>query len=601
LGANDIATLDAVIDSVRTEADPRGERKESEFFDNFVAALLLKEKDLPAESVRAGITDGDRDCGIDAFYTFLEGSLLESGHTNSKADPPRFEVVIIQCKRSTGFDEEAITQLGYYLPKLLRLSDAWDLEEVRGFANDRIIDRVRVFLDAYTRLAGRRPQVELSIHYATRGAEVHPNLRARADVVAADLSSLIRGCTVTIQFQTAGDLLDMHRARPSLSRELKSAVAPMYSESEQAYACLVRFSDYFELLTNEHGDLDQELFEFNVRDHVGDEAVNKSIRQTLEEGDRETEFWWLNNGVTIIASRIEPLNKRLIMTDPQIVNGLQTSTEIFRHMKDRDEGNDDRLVLVRAVTATEASIRDDIVRATNSQNPMPASALRSTDRLHHNIEDGFKSRGFYYERRHKFYENQGMPHDRLVTMRRLGQAIASVLIQRPDLARDNSSRLFEEDEFYTQLFSQNYSENVYFNSLLVLRRCEQAVRSSDIGSDGLVEDWSYLLAAVSMIMYFKKHRPSHQDIPKLNIAHLPAEALTDLLPLIAIEYRKASATRSVPFRELASNREVCKAVMQRAASFTTSKNWRSWPQVRVEAQYAVKPGESVAMLGRFAG
>lgn len=584
---------------MRSETHPRDQHEDSKFFDEFVASLILKERDLPADSIQSGITDGGRDCGIDAMYTFLENTLLDDSHTTTKADPPRFEVVILQCKRSARFEEDAVTQLGYYLPKLLVLGDEWQLEEIRSFANDRVIDRTRVLLDTYSRLAGRRPQVNISIHYATRGTEVHPNLKARAEAVEADLSTLFRDCTVKIHFETAGDLLDRHRARPSLDRTLKAAVSPMYSDSEQAYACLVRFSDYFDLLTDENGELDQELFEFNVRDHVGDEAVNRSIRETLEEGDKETEFWWLNNGVTIIASRIEPLNKRLIMTDPQIVNGLQTSTEIFRHMKGRDVENDGRLLLVRAVTATDSSVRDDIVRATNSQNPMPASALRSTDRLHHNIEDSFKTRGFYYERRHKFYENLGKPHDKLVTMRRLSQALASVLLQRPDLARDHVSRLFEDGDLYSQMFSQNYTENVYFNALLVLRRCEQAVESSDVGAEGLPEDWSYLLATVSMIMYFKKHRPGFEDIPKLNIASLPKEALLDLLPIIALEFRKASSTRAVPFRELASDSKVCRAVIERARSFTSSKHWRGWPQQRVERQFALKQGESPAMLGRL--
>lgn len=596
MGSNDVATLTAVISSVKQDADPSTKMDDAEFFDYFVASLLLREKDLPAESIQAGITDGFRDCGVDAMYTFLEGDLVEEAETSTKARPPRFAVHIIQCKRSKGFEEEAINNLAYYLPKLLILDR--ELDDIRAFCNAKVIDRSGLFLDTFRRLAGRGPKVELNIHYASYGSDVHPNLRARAGAVAEELSGLFKECEVSIFFHTAGDLLDRHRTKRSLVRELLSAVPPMYSDSEQGYACLVRFSDYFDLLTNDFGDLDQELFEFNVRDHEGDSAVNDSIRETLEVNDSNEEFWWLNNGVTIVASAIEPMNKRLALTDPQIVNGLQTSTEIYRHLKANGHEGDDRLLLVRAIAATDQSVRDNIVRATNSQNKMPPSALRSTERIHRNIEDSFAKHGFFYERRHKYYENLGKPHDRLVTMRKLGRSLATVLLQRPDLARTDSDSLFENREIYTRLFSQNYPENVYLNALLIVRRCEAAWDGSDFRQDGVKDDWIFLLATICSILYFKKQRPGYEDLAKFNIASLPISAVLDLLPIVAVEFNKASATRARPFRELASDQRVCEAVIERARSFTTSRNWRSWPTEHIDMKYALKPGESINLASR---
>jgi hypothetical protein len=596
MGANDVATLDAVISSVKQDSDPSTKVDEAEFFDFFVASLLLREKDLPAESIQAGVTDGSRDCGVDAMYTFLEGHLVEDAQMSTKARPPRFVVHIIQCKRSMRFEEEAINNFAYYLPKLLVLDR--ELDDLRTFCNAKVIDRSGLFLDTFRRLAGRGPMVELNIHYASRGSHVHPNLRARADTVAGELARLFKECEVNFHFHTAGNLLDRHRARRTLERELLSAVPPMYSETEQGYACLVRFSDYFDLLTNGFGDLDQELFEFNVRDHEGDSTVNDSIRATLETNDSESEFWWLNNGVTIVASAIEPMNKRLALTDPQIVNGLQTSTEIYRHLKANGHKGDSRLLLVRAIAATDQSVRDSIVRATNSQNSMPPSALRSTERIHRNIEESFAKHGFWYERRHKYYENLCKPHDRLVTMRKLGRSLAAVLLQRPDLARIDSDSLFEDRELYKQLFSQNYPENVYLNSLLIVRRCEAAWDASDVRQEGLKDDWIFLLATICSILYFKKQRPGYEDLAKFNIGSLPTSAVLDLRPIIAVEFNKASATRARPFRELASDKRVCDSVIERARSFTTSRNWRSWPQEQIDAQYALRPGESMSLASR---
>src|SRR3546814_13519732 len=49
---------------------------------------------------------------------------------------------------------------------------------------------------------------------------------------------------------------------------------------------------------------------------------------TLENPGAE-DFWWLNNGVTILAQEASQVGKTIKITDPQIINGLQTSTEIL--------------------------------------------------------------------------------------------------------------------------------------------------------------------------------------------------------------------------------------------------------------------------------
>jgi hypothetical protein len=50
--------------------------------------------------------------------------------------------------------------------------------------------------------------------------------------------------------------------------------------------------------------------------------------------------------VTIVANKATQSGKALTLEDPQIVNGLQTSTEIFRHFSENAMQDDDRNVLV---------------------------------------------------------------------------------------------------------------------------------------------------------------------------------------------------------------------------------------------------------------
>lgn len=57
------------------------------------------------------------------------------------------------------------------------------------------------------------------------------------------------------------------------------------------------------MITSEHGELLEYLFESNVRDYEGDVEVNEQIRETLHNQNDKAEFWWLNNGITILAAK----------------------------------------------------------------------------------------------------------------------------------------------------------------------------------------------------------------------------------------------------------------------------------------------------------
>jgi hypothetical protein len=54
------------------------------------------------------------------------------------------------------------------------------------------------------------------------------------------------------------------------------------------------------------------------------------------ENDFKRDFWWLNNGITIIATDFSQHGKTLYLDDLQIVNGLQTSFVIDKYFKSNE-------------------------------------------------------------------------------------------------------------------------------------------------------------------------------------------------------------------------------------------------------------------------
>jgi hypothetical protein len=77
---------------------------------------------------------------------------------------------------------------------------------------------------------------------------------------------------------------------------------------------------------------------------MGLNRVNEDIRDTLKDA-ASPDFWWLNNGVTVLATAASVIGNSIHMDDIQIVNGLQTTESIFRHFNDSSSTEDNRAVL----------------------------------------------------------------------------------------------------------------------------------------------------------------------------------------------------------------------------------------------------------------
>ena len=93
-------------------------------------------------------------------------------------------------------------------------------------------------------------------------------------------------------------LLQFARLRRKKSRILKWAVAqPIFTGG--SYTGLVSLPTYVDFLKDDNGELDELIFESNVRGYQGDSTINRSISDTLKKASGAgIDFWLLNNGIT---------------------------------------------------------------------------------------------------------------------------------------------------------------------------------------------------------------------------------------------------------------------------------------------------------------
>ena len=155
-------------------------------------------------------------------------------------------------------------------------------------------------------------------------------------------------------------------------------------------------------LTNTHGD---HLFEKNIRRYLGlaGNRVNFGMASTLREPNERGNFYFYNNGVTIICSQfrynaLQQGNWRVQVDDLQIVNGGQTARTVQRVTAETGVPLDDAEVLVRIyeLPPGDNGFVDAITFATNSQSPVDLRDLRANDPRQRALAESIRALGFDY-------------------------------------------------------------------------------------------------------------------------------------------------------------------------------------------------------------
>jgi hypothetical protein len=504
------------------------EKGRDDFFTYFAADKALQDWDLDNDEIMDGIVDGAHDCGIDGIWTFVdERYITADSHQFLPTRAKKIELVVLQAKNSSGYQETVIEKLHFHLPTLLDMSR--DEDDLVEHTNAKLLDRTRRFLRILEDLASSFPQVSIKVIYANKAAETpHPNVKAKGDRLRRELAKITSDTSAELEYLNAADLRERTARGAKAVAQLVFTETPMSTSLGEGYVCLARLDEYYRFITSDNEALRLELFESNVRDYAGSTSVNNAIGETLKSGTGE-DFWWFNNGVTVVADAAQITGKMIVTKDPQIVNGLQTSHEIFSYIQNGGQHRN-RSLLVKIVVAPESgTARDRIIRATNSQTQLPAGALRATEPIQKDIEESLThSGGYYYERRASYYRNLGFPLDRVVSMARLAREFTAFVLREPHTALRHSDALLLDDQHYAQIFSPRHDLDIYRLSLDVHTRLrgflvEYAEDRPLLGET--LENWLYPLATLSAYVLTRLRQPMARDLLNIDLDHLSDELM----------------------------------------------------------------------------
>jgi hypothetical protein len=223
----------------------------------------------------------------------------------------------------------------------------------------------------------------------------------------------------------------------------------------------------------DHGDI---LLEKNIRKFLGNNAVNEGIRNTLMDTDKRGNFFFFNNGITMVCSKfsanfLQENNWIVKVEDLQIINGGQTCktiSQIMRENPNADFSNVDVLVRLYEVS-TEESVIQDITFATNSQSPVDFRDLRSNDDLQKLLEKSVQELGYAYTRKKGFQSGSQASIDAIPSSV-AAEAVLTIWRDCPHIAKHKKHEFFST--YYEKIFTKELNAAQIIIAVHIFRYCD---------------------------------------------------------------------------------------------------------------------------------
>ncbi|MHC1738820.1 MAG: AIPR family protein [Ignavibacteriaceae bacterium] len=283
----------------------------------------------------------------------------------------------------------------------------------------------------------------------------------------------------------------------------------------------VKFSELKKLILTSDNNLKEKLFIENVRNYIGITPVNLDIKKTLDTYSKRSYFPFLNNGLAIICDKIErhPVKeKEFILTFPRIINGCQTTNELFKKYKDTSTENtiDDVEVVAKIISTNDNDLKKMIIYAANNQNSIDKD-LQSLNEYHQTTETYFlgkdeKNFHLYFERLRGQHLNVIPPYSK-VNIETLAKVFISVFFKKPHEMKSNAPTIIEKYQKEGKIFNGLNSEAdqyyycgvlwYWFNHLLVNGHFAMNSKTMDM----------HILMACDILL---EQRDNHSTDEKLN-------------------------------------------------------------------------------------
>jgi hypothetical protein len=234
-------------------------------------------------------------------------------------------------------------------------------------------------------------------------------------------------------------------------------------------------------------DYQRKLFNKNIRQVLGSTDVNKEIEETLIKNSDK--FWYYNNGITIIADKIQ---KTMVgggthgfgtfkLDNVSIVNGAQTVSTIGKYALKENSNLDNVKVHVRIISLKDTSpeFGKDVTRANNRQNRIENRDFVSQDPEQVRLKTELAIEGIEYSIvRSDLFKSSDKAFD--LNEATVALACASGNSNLSTQAKGAIGKFYEDlnSSIYKRLFNPNVHGVYVYNCVRVDRKINDIIRET---------------------------------------------------------------------------------------------------------------------------
>lgn len=206
----------------------------------------------------------------------------------------------------------------------------------------------------------------------------------------------------------------------------------------------------------------EDAFDDNVRIYLKQSnKINKNIKDTALSSERER-FFFFNNGITLTCSKLEYTDRTspvVELEDIQVVNGSQTIHSLYEGIKEDDTFLEDVNLLIRIYETKKTELVGKIAEYTNSQTEVKSRDIRAIDTLQIKLDNEFKIKNYYYERKKNQY--QGQDKSKRIDLEKVGQVLLTYYNSMPLEAKNKKSIIFGS------MYEEIFDEHITFDRIMV--------------------------------------------------------------------------------------------------------------------------------------
>lgn len=542
--SNQVEIINSIIKNFKNENG----LKEKYIFEAFSITQILNSKDIDTDDIYDSIVDGGQDGGIDSVIFLINDKylstlddlkeMIRNKEINRKSE---VEIYIIQIKDSENYKETVFDRLS------LTFTDIFDFDKDEKYLlknyNGDLVDKIKIIRYILSDIAVLTNNISLNVVYINKGdsKKIQPSVISRGDILKRQLDN-INISKIEIKYYGVNELREAY-LKPEDSELIIKYNGQLNSifldEKNVAYIIISNLKDYYEFITNDDNKIRESVFESNVRHFQGNITVNGKIVDTLKK-EKSIEFWWLNNGITILVSEIVPLPaNKLRLTNVQIVNGLQTTFCIFNEFKDKDLSKEKRSIMIKIIKTDDDKCIDKIISSTNSQTEVRPADLRATDELQRDIENYFLGKGYYYDRRKNYYKNQRKERGKIFGIAKTAQYVETILFRRPNNARSNPTSLLKSDDNYNRIFNKDFKIEAYLKCCLIFKVVDKYIKDTNPEKDVIqnkykasIKNFTFHLMLIIVCIHLKKSKFNDDDISKISISNFNIEEFEEAVKFL---------------------------------------------------------------------